>query len=132
MGIFIYGLFVCLHQSAIGLRDLTPGGHAKFGPGQHDALIDGMRRNPELTRDLLRCHMLNQQIENLSLLCRQLDQRIVAKFARHNHCSDESRLFPAFEKGKHPVLSILHERPGFAKYSFIHRTMKVISQLKCA
>src|SRR5690606_25229006 len=73
-GIFICQWLAYLEQSAVQQRDLAAARGTELLLGELDALVDRVRRDPELAPDLLRGLVLDQQVEHLTLLGRQASQ----------------------------------------------------------
>src|SRR5690606_27994461 len=70
-GILICQLPAYLDETAVELGDFAAAGGAELFLGELDALVDRVRRNPELAADLLGGLVLYQEVEHLALLGRQ-------------------------------------------------------------
>src|SRR5690606_12980052 len=73
-GILICQLPAYLDETAVELGDFAAAGGAELFLGELDALVDRVRRNPELAADLLGGLVLYQEVEHLALLGRQPGQ----------------------------------------------------------
>lgn len=85
MGKLIYGLFVCFEEAAIGVSNFAARGHAELAARQHDALVHGMRGYSEQSGDFFGRFVLDQQVQNFTLLGGQSDQRVLSQLFIYHH-----------------------------------------------
>ncbi len=55
-------------QLTIGLGDFAAGGDLQFRTGEHDPLVNRIRRDSQQARNLFRGLVLNEQVEHFALL----------------------------------------------------------------